>query len=182
MDIILICLIRMNLPQVYGTPAYYFEVPVSQELNRLLLDMGAVGDTLRPVVARSADNISKSQYTISAAVTNLDEAFVASCFSTKSLLSPLRNKITNALASPSYNLHTSVMNLLRKGIQIQQTHEKNINVPLGKALEGAIEDGTKCINQLALWVSNTLVIKTGKVAVAAQRVSKLLCYSLRLLF
>lgn len=156
---------------MYGVPVYYYQVPINVELFK---DMSALGTlsvtTIRPSIDRCVDTLSRAQYTVNAAVNILNEAFCGSSYLIKSQLGQLRSTGANIVNLPSFKLLSAIREMLQKSKDIQQTM-KTVDNQLGKILTTAIDAGTKCIKDLAYTVSTTLIMKTGTVAAAVQRVT-----------
>lgn len=152
-------------------PVYYYQVPINIDLFKDMSALGTLSDTtIRPSVDRCVDTISRAQYTVNAAVNILNEAFCGSSYLIKSQLGQLRTTAANIVNFPSYKLLTLIRSMCQKSKEIQQSM-KNVDNQLGKIVTTAIDAGTNCIKDLAYSVSTTLIMKTGSVAAAAQRVT-----------
>lgn len=138
--------------------------------------MGNFGySSIRPAIDQYADIVSRVQYSINAAVNNLYEAFCGQPINLVLQLRPLRMNVANLLADSSFKLITSFRSLLHRASEIRRIRT-NVDRPLSKVITSAIQNGTKCVQDLGLTVTNSLIMKTASVASAAQKVSNSLFF------
>lgn len=127
-------------------------------------------------IARANDNIVRTKYAINLGLSNLDDTF-RTYFFIGSLLTPLRQNVSAALISPTTELRESLVGLLQRAYQIQDSrNDGRVHAPIGRILRNAINDGTECVQNYGLTVSNALVTRTAAAAAASERVNLLIFY------
>lgn len=157
--------------QIYGFPTYFSQVYVSNELLDDCADLGNLGyKRIRPAIDQYADNVSRTQYAINAAVNNLYQAFCGQPYNLAVQLRELRTGCVNLLGDVNLKLITTLRILLQRAATLRRSSD-NVDDALGNALEDAIQNGTSCISELGKKVSIELILRTASVASAAQKVS-----------
>lgn len=131
-----------------------------------------IAGAVSAAATKSIDDLTRTKYAINLAVANLDSTFRIAFPFTKMLLINLRQNVDNTLIEPINDLHSNGVNLLQKANQIQQfKNNPLVNAPIGRILQSAISEGSQCIQNYGLSVSNALVTNTMSAADGSQRVS-----------
>lgn len=130
--------------------------------------MGAVGSNLGPVLDRYADTLTRVQYAVRASVRNFKHAIAE--LNLDSANEAVSSLVVNVLAAPSYNQIETIRHFFQKPIVIQKSMN-DLDAPLTRILTAAIDDGTKCIQDLGLSASSSLYMRASILATTRANVS-----------
>lgn len=157
----------LNL-QAFGLPTTYAPFPLNQQTIDGINALGNLGVSVRRTADQNADILSRVQYTINASVRNMFDAFPMR-FMTDRTLDQVRQMIVPAMMPHAATLHGQTIAMLTKAADLQKAQE-NMDIPLGRILNSALNDGTSCLQTFSTVVSNTLMMRTASVPAAINNV------------
>lgn len=149
--------------QACAAAPYYFQVPISADFQGDIDALGSVASAIQPTVVKTADSLSKLQYFISVAVSNMYNAVG------QTDVTDIATEVTGTLAVPTMKF----VNMARKHMQTAaalQRNTPNIDIPLGQLLKAFVEDGNKCVNDIGVSIGSGLIMNTGSVTSAPKKV------------
>lgn len=149
--------------QACAAAPYYFQVPISNDFQNDINALGGVASVIQPTVEKTANSLSKLQYFISVAVSNLYDAVA------KNDVSDLATEVTGTLAVPTMKFVNMARKHMQAGAALQR-NTPNIDIPLVQMLKDFIEDGNKCVSDIGVSIGSGLIMNTGSVTSASQKV------------